>query len=64
MHTTVDLAMQEVAEKAVNDAGIEYDDERIVLAQKAVERCVEALGILGQAREQKMEQAALVAATK
>lgn len=64
VHTTVDLAMQEVAEKAVNDAGIEYDDERIVLAQKAVERCVEALGILGQAREQKMEQAALVAATK
>ena len=64
MHTTVDLAMQEVAEKALNDAGIEYDDERIMLAQKAIERCVEALGILEDAREQKMEQAALAAATR
>jgi membrane carboxypeptidase/penicillin-binding protein len=64
VHTTVDLAMQEVAEKAVNDAGIEYDDERMILAEKAIERCVEALGILGDAREQKMEQAALVAATR
>lgn len=64
MHTTVDLAMQEVAEKAVNDAGIEYDDERIMLAEKAIERCVEALGILGQSRQQKVEQAALVAARR
>ena len=54
MHTTVDLAMQEVAEKALNDAGIEYDDERIMLAQKAIERCVEALGILEDAQEQKL----------
>ncbi|KAG0624468.1 hypothetical protein M758_3G250300 [Ceratodon purpureus] len=64
VHTTVDLEMQEIAEKAVNDAGIEYDDERIMLAEKAIERCVEALGILEQAREQKMEQAALVAGTR
>jgi len=56
--------MQEVAEKAVDDAGIEYDDERIVLAEKSIKRCVDALGILGQSREQKMEQAALVAANR
>lgn len=64
MHTTLDLAVQDVAEKVVRDGGMEYDNERILLAEKAIERCVEALGILVQARQHKMEQASLLAATR
>lgn len=56
--------MQEIAEKAVDDAGIEYDEERIVLAEKSIKRCSDALSIVGESREQKMEQAALVAANR
>lgn len=64
VHTTLDLAMQDVAEKVVRDGGVEYDNERVLLGEKAIERCVEALDILVLAREQKMEQASLVAATR
>jgi hypothetical protein len=56
--------MQDVAEKVVHDGAMEYDNERIVLAEKAIERCVEALGILEHAQQHKIEQASLVAATR
>lgn len=56
--------MQDVAEKVVRDGGVEYDNERVLLGEKAIERCVEALDILVLAREQKMEQASVVAATR
>ncbi|KAJ7299831.1 hypothetical protein O6H91_21G065500 [Diphasiastrum complanatum] len=57
VHTTLDLAMQEVAEKVVQDGGVEYDQERGVLAEKGVQRTLEKLEKLRLLREEQTAEA-------
>ncbi|OAE33738.1 hypothetical protein AXG93_2884s1110 [Marchantia polymorpha subsp. ruderalis] len=55
VHTTLDLRMQLIAEKVVENAAVEYDDERIVLADQGKQKTRDRLEEFYMERAQKIE---------
>lgn len=57
VYTTLDLGMQEIAEKAVRDGVMDYDAERVSLAEKGIQKISEKLNDIQKVCELDIEKA-------
>eukprot|EP01018_Ginkgo_biloba_P035904 Gb_13776 [translate_table: standard] len=56
VYTTLDLERQEMAEKVIREGAIEYDKERLTLAEQGLQKAYENMEILYKAREEEIDK--------